>query len=104
MPTEAVRWRPAATFVTQNGLPFLQAFVRNYSPPATFCELLEDASAQGATTPSYFGDAMSYGWASDNDDLRQCTSGRDRVALRRGRRLPDALREPARPRCRRSRP
>ena len=65
---------PGGVLATQNGLPFLQPSELKQSV-SYFRELFEDASAYRATTPSYFGDAMSYGWASDNDDLRQCTVG-----------------------------
>ncbi|ODR95587.1 spermidine synthase [Methyloceanibacter stevinii] len=65
---------PGGVLVTQNGLPFLQASELKQSV-GYFRELFEDAFAYMATTPSYFGDAMSYGWASDNDDLRQYTVG-----------------------------
>lgn len=65
---------PGGVLVTQNGLPFLQPGELRQSI-GHFRELFDDASAYLATTPSYFGDAMSYGWASDNDDLRQCTVG-----------------------------
>ncbi|BAQ16127.1 spermidine synthase [Methyloceanibacter caenitepidi] len=65
---------PGGVLVTQNGLPFLQPSELRQSV-GFFRDLFEDAFAYMATTPSYFGDAMSYGWASDNDDLRQFTVG-----------------------------
>lgn len=65
---------PGGVLVTQNGLPFLQPSELRQSV-GFFRDLFEDAFAYMATTPSYFGDAMSYGWASDNDDLRQYTVG-----------------------------
>jgi spermidine synthase len=36
-----------------------------------FRELFADAYAYLATTPSYFGGPMSYGWATDNKKLRR---------------------------------
>ena len=66
--------KPGGILVTQNGLPFLQASELKESV-CYFRDLFEDAYAYMATTPSYFGDAMAYGWASDNDDLRQCAAG-----------------------------
>ncbi len=56
--------------VTQNGLPFLQPDELKQSV-GYFRELFGDASCYLATTPSYFGGAMSYGWATDNARLRQ---------------------------------
>lgn len=65
---------PGGVLVTQNGLPFLQAGELRDSV-GYFRELFNDAYAYMATTPSYFGDAMAYGWASDNLSLRQCAVG-----------------------------
>lgn len=65
---------PGGVLVTQNGLPFLQAGELRDSL-GHFRELFNDAYAYMATTPSYFGDAMAYGWASDNESLRQCAVG-----------------------------
>jgi spermidine synthase len=56
--------------VTQNGLPFLQAPELKQSV-SYFRDLFDDAYAYLATTPSYFGGPMSYGWATDNTKLRQ---------------------------------
>lgn len=56
--------------VTQNGLPFLQASELKQSV-SYFRDLFDDAYAYLATTPSYFGGPMSYGWATDNAKLRQ---------------------------------
>jgi spermidine synthase len=62
--------KPGGLLITQNGLPFLQAAELKQSV-GYFRELFGDASAYLATTPSYFGGPMSYGWASDNAKLRQ---------------------------------
>jgi spermidine synthase len=56
--------------VTQNGIPFLQAGELKQSI-GFFQDLFKDAYAYLATTPSYFGGPMSYGWATDNRKLRQ---------------------------------
>jgi spermidine synthase len=56
--------------VTQNGLPFLQAAELKQSV-TYFRDLFDDASAYLATTPSYFGGPMSFGWATDNAKLRK---------------------------------
>jgi len=56
--------------VTQNGIPFLQAGELKQSV-RYFRELFEDAFAYLATTPSYFGGPMSFGWASDDGELRR---------------------------------
>jgi spermidine synthase len=61
---------PGGLLVTQNGLPFLQASELQQSV-GYFRELFADASCYLATTPSYFGGPMSYGWATDNAKLRQ---------------------------------
>jgi len=55
--------------VTQNGLPFLQGPELRQSV-GFFRDLFDDAFAYLATTPSYFGGPMSYGWATDDTDLR----------------------------------
>jgi spermidine synthase len=62
--------KPGGLLVTQNGLPFLQPDELKQSV-GYFRELFGDASCYLATTPSYFGGAMSYGWATDNARLRQ---------------------------------
>jgi len=56
--------------VTQNGIPFLQAGELKQSV-GFFREMFKDAFAYLATTPSYFGGPMSFGWASDDGELRQ---------------------------------
>jgi spermidine synthase len=56
--------------VTQNGLPFLQASELQQSV-SYFRDLFDDAYAYLATTPTYFGGPMSFGWATDDDDLRR---------------------------------
>ncbi|MGH6735579.1 MAG: polyamine aminopropyltransferase [Methyloceanibacter sp.] len=61
---------PGGILVTQNGLPFLQASELKQSV-SYFRDLFADAFCYLATTPSYFGGPMSYGWATDNKDLRQ---------------------------------
>ncbi len=60
---------PGGLLVTQNGLPFLQASELQQSV-GYFREMFVDASAYLATTPSYFGGPMSYGWATDNAKLK----------------------------------
>ena len=50
--------------------------------------MFEDAFAYLATTPSYFGGPMSYGWATDDGELRQHKRRTHRAALRQGRRFP----------------
>lgn len=61
---------PGGVLVTQNGLPFLQAPELKQSV-SYFRDLFDDAFAYLATTPSYFGGSMSYGWATDDKKLRQ---------------------------------
>ena len=60
---------PGGVLVTQNGLPFLQAAELQQSV-GYFREMFEDAFAYLATTPTYVGGPMSYGWATDDTDLR----------------------------------
>jgi spermidine synthase len=62
--------KPGGVLVTQNGLPFLQAAELKQSV-SYFRDLFDDAFAYLATTPSYFGGSMSYGWATKNPKLRQ---------------------------------
>ena len=61
---------PGGILVTQNGLPFIQASELRESV-AHFRDLFSDAFAYVATTPSYFGGSMSYGWATDDKTLRR---------------------------------
>ena len=61
---------PGGILVTQNGLPFLQGPELKQSI-GYFREMFDDAFAYLATTPSYFGGPMSYGWATDDGDLRR---------------------------------
>jgi spermidine synthase len=56
--------------VTQNGLPFLQADELKQSV-AYFRDLFDDSYCYLATTPSYFGGPMSYGWATNNEKLKE---------------------------------
>ncbi len=67
--------KPGGVLVTQNGLPFLQSGELVQSV-GFFRDLFKDAYAFLATTPSYFGGPMSYGWASDNPKLRHRKVGR----------------------------
>jgi spermidine synthase len=60
---------PGGILVTQNGLPFLQGPELKQSV-GYFRDLFGDAFAYLATTPSYFGGSMSFGWATDNKKLR----------------------------------
>ena len=62
--------KPDGLLITQNGLPFLQADELKQSVDF-FRELFVDPYAYLATTPTYFGGPMSYGWATDNKKLRQ---------------------------------
>jgi len=61
---------PGGVLVAQNGLPFLQPAELKQSV-SYFRDLFGDAFAYIATTPSYFGGSMSYGWATDNKKLRR---------------------------------
>ncbi len=71
--------KPGGVLVTQNGLPFLQAAELKQSV-SYFRDLFDDAFAYLATTPSYFGGSMSYGWATDNKKLR--THKQDKIERR----------------------
>ena len=93
---------PGGLLVTQNGLPFLQAPELKQSV-GYFRELFGDAFAYLATTPSYFGGPMSYGWATDNPKLRHHKRRKIERRYDEGRRLPDALLDARRP-CRGVRP
>ena len=61
---------PGGVLVAQNGLPFLQPAELKQSV-SYYRDLFGDAFAYLATTPSYFGGSMSYGWATDNKKLRR---------------------------------
>jgi spermidine synthase len=71
--------KPGGLLVTQNGLPFLQAGELEQSV-GYFRELFADAFAYLATTPTYFGGPMSYGWATDDKTLRE--HNRKKIARR----------------------
>jgi spermidine synthase len=60
---------PGGVLVTQNGLPFLQGPELRQSV-GYFHEMFADAFAYLASTPSYFGGPMSFGWGTDDCDLR----------------------------------
>jgi spermidine synthase len=60
---------PGGVLVTQNGLPFLQAGELKQSV-GYFREMFADPFAYLATTPTYVGGPMSFGWASDDGELR----------------------------------
>ncbi len=61
---------PGGVLVTQNGLPFVQGPELEQSV-AFFRSLFADAWAYLATTPTYVGGPMSFGWASDDPGLRR---------------------------------
>lgn len=61
---------PGGVFVTQNGLPFVQGSQLKQTMSA-FRSLFGDAWAYLATTPTYVGGPMSFGWGSDNAGLRR---------------------------------
>jgi spermidine synthase len=65
--------------VTQNGVPFMQGSELADSIKA-FRGLFRDASTYLASTPTYFGGPMAYGWATDNLALRRLS--RDVIATR----------------------
>lgn len=65
--------------VTQNGVPFMQGSELTDSIKA-FRGLFRDASTYLASTPTYFGGPMAYGWATDNLALRRLS--RDVIASR----------------------
>jgi spermidine synthase len=56
--------------VTQNGLPFLQGPELRQSV-SYFREMFGDAFAYLATTPTYVGGPMSFGWATGDAELRR---------------------------------
>jgi spermidine synthase len=56
---------PDGILVTQNGVPFMQGGELGDSLNH-FRSLFRDASAFMATTPTYVGGPMAYGWATDN--------------------------------------
>lgn len=61
---------PGGVLVTQNGLPFVQGSELQDTMRA-FRSLFDDAWAYLATTPTYVGGPMSFGWGSDDPRLRQ---------------------------------
>ncbi len=64
--------KPGGVLVTQNGVPFLQGDELTQSL-RHFRAHFADATAFLATTPTYVGGPMAYGWASDDASLRQCS-------------------------------
>ncbi len=63
---------PGGILVTQNGVPFLQG-PELTGTLACFRRHFADATCYLATVPSYFGGPMAFGWASDDETLRQVT-------------------------------
>lgn len=61
---------PGGLLITQNGLPFVQAWELKQSIEHFRAVGFKDAWAFLATTPTYFGGPMAYGWASDDQSLR----------------------------------
>lgn len=61
---------PGGVLVTQNGLPFVQGPELTKTIEA-FRDLFADVWAYLATTPTYVGGPMSFGWGSDDAALRQ---------------------------------
>lgn len=62
--------KPGGVLVTQNGVPFLQGDELRQSMRA-FGRSFADYSCYLATTPTYVGGPMAYGWASERPDLRR---------------------------------
>ncbi len=60
----------AGLLVTQNGIPFVQGDEFRQSMEHLRA-LFADATAYLATTPTYVGGPMAFGWASDDKDLRR---------------------------------
>ena len=82
--------KPGGILVTQNGLPFLQADELRESV-GYFRDLFRDAFAYLATTPSYFGGPMSFGWATDDTEARRTASTPSSAATRMPAPSPPAI-------------
>ena len=61
---------PGGVLVTQNGVPFLQSG-ELADTLACLRPLFADVSCYLATVPTYVGGPMAFGWASDDETLRQ---------------------------------
>lgn len=61
---------PGGVLVTQSGVPFVQAGELRQCVARFRAVGFSDAWAFLATTPTYFGGPMAYGWASDDAALR----------------------------------
>ncbi|MEL7311630.1 MAG: polyamine aminopropyltransferase [Pseudomonadota bacterium] len=64
---------PGGILVTQNGVPFFQAdeVTQTY---ARLTAHFEDAGFYTAAIPTYYGGLMTFGWASDDRQLRQVSA------------------------------
>lgn len=65
------RLAPGGILITQNGLPFVQAWELKQSADRFRAVGFADVWAFLATTPTYFGGPMCYGWASNDPALRR---------------------------------
>lgn len=61
--------KPGGVLVTQNGVPFMQP-AELAGTMAAFAPLFADRSCYLASTPTYVGGPMAYGWGTDNRSLR----------------------------------
>ena len=64
------RLAPGGVLVTQNGVPFLQAEELR-GAHARLRPLFADVTFYIAAIPTYYGGYMTFGWATDNVDLRR---------------------------------
>lgn len=65
----AATLRPGGVLVTQNGVPFMQG-AELAGTMTAFKSIFSDRAAFVATTPSYVGGPMAYGWGTDDPHLR----------------------------------
>jgi spermidine synthase len=61
--------KPGGVLVTQNGVPFMQS-AELAGTMAAFGHLFIDRTCYIASTPTYVGGPMAYGWGSDDRALR----------------------------------
>ncbi|MDX1580410.1 MAG: polyamine aminopropyltransferase [Alphaproteobacteria bacterium] len=64
------RLKPGGILVTQNGVPFLQSDELVNTTKA-LRPMFRDVASYIATVPTYVGGPMAFGWATDDESLRQ---------------------------------
>ncbi len=85
---------PGGVLVTQNGVPFLQSASELKQSASYFRDLFDDLRLSRHHAELFRRDTMSYGWATDDKDLRHHKLKKIERRYKKGEPLPDALLAP----------